>query len=60
MGDQPELDYGGRRNPDGQGFAAFGQVVRGMEVVETMHRQPNEGQYFVDPIPIQTITVIQE
>ncbi len=27
--DQPELDFGGRRNPDGQGFAAFGRVVAG-------------------------------
>ena len=29
IGDQPELDFGGKRNPDGQGFAAFGRVVRG-------------------------------
>src|SRR5262249_8827458 len=27
VGDQPELDFGGKRNPDGQGFAAFGRVV---------------------------------
>src|SRR5437763_17056789 len=27
IGDQPELDFGGKRNPDGQGFAAFGRVV---------------------------------
>ena len=27
VGDQKELDFGGRRNPDGQGFAAFGRVV---------------------------------
>jgi peptidyl-prolyl cis-trans isomerase A (cyclophilin A) len=33
IGDQPELDFGGHRNPDGQGFAAFGQVVEGMDVV---------------------------
>jgi peptidyl-prolyl cis-trans isomerase A (cyclophilin A) len=26
IGDQPSLDYGGKRNPDGQGFAAFGRV----------------------------------
>ncbi|MEW5765292.1 MAG: peptidylprolyl isomerase, partial [Acidobacteriota bacterium] len=29
VGDQPELDFGGRRNPDGQGFAAFGRVISG-------------------------------
>lgn len=33
VGDQPALDFGGARNPDGQGFAAFGRVVRGMDVV---------------------------
>ena len=33
VGPQPALDFGGRRNPDGQGFAAFGQVTAGMEVV---------------------------
>lgn len=33
IGDQPELDFGGQRNPDGQGFAAFGQVIAGEETV---------------------------
>lgn len=36
IGDQPELDFGGRRNPDRQGFAAFGQVVRGMDAVRAI------------------------
>jgi peptidyl-prolyl cis-trans isomerase A (cyclophilin A) len=36
IGDQPELDFGGRRNPDRQGFAAFGRVVRGMDVVRAI------------------------
>ena len=38
IGDQPELDFGGRRNPDGQGFAAFGRVVQGMDVVRAIWR----------------------
>ena len=33
IGPQPGLDFGGTRNPDRQGFAAFGQVVAGIEVV---------------------------
>jgi peptidyl-prolyl cis-trans isomerase A (cyclophilin A) len=33
INDQPSLDFGGHRNPDGQGFAAFGRVVSGMDVV---------------------------
>jgi len=34
IGDQPEMDYGGRRNADGQGFAVFGRVVEGMDLVK--------------------------
>jgi peptidyl-prolyl cis-trans isomerase A (cyclophilin A) len=34
------MDFGGRRNPDGQGFAAFGRVVRGMEVVKAIQASP--------------------
>ena len=54
IGDQPELDYGGRRNPDGQGFAAFGRVRRGMDVVRDIHRQPHEGQRLEPPIKIMS------
>ena len=38
IGDQPELDFGGKRNADGQGFAAFGRVIIGMDVVEAIQR----------------------
>jgi len=44
VSDQPELDFGGRRNPDGQGFAAFGRVIRGLDVVRAIQRAPAEGQ----------------
>ena len=37
LGANPALDYGGKRNPDGQGFAVFGKVVAGMDVVRTIH-----------------------
>ncbi len=53
IGDQPELDFGGRRNPDGQGFAAFGRVIRGMEVVRKIHALPAEGQQITPPLKIQ-------
>lgn len=33
IGDQPQLDFGGMRNPDGQGFAAFGTVTKGEDTV---------------------------
>lgn len=37
VGDNPALDFGGTRNPDGQGFAAFGRVIAGMDVVRRIH-----------------------
>ena len=40
ISNQPEMDFGGRRNPDGQGFAAFGRVVRGMDVVKAIQASP--------------------
>lgn len=55
VGDQPELDFGGRRNPDGQGFAVFGMVVEGMDVVLAIHRSPTAGQSLEPPVPIKKI-----
>src|SRR5215218_1728023 len=52
IGDQPELDFGGARNPDGQGFAAFGQVVAGMEAVRHIQRSPAEAQRLTPPLAI--------
>ena len=59
VGDQPELDFGGRRNPDGQGFGAFGRVVRGMDVVRQIHRSPVQGQSLAPPIGIRGITRVK-
>ena len=52
IGDQPSLDFGGMRNPDGQGFAAFGTVVAGMDVVRAIHAAPHEGQRLTPPVGI--------
>jgi peptidyl-prolyl cis-trans isomerase A (cyclophilin A) len=38
INDQPEMDFGGKRNADGQGFAVFGRVVGGMDVVKKIQR----------------------
>ena len=40
IGDQPEMDFGGKRNPDGQGFAVFGRVIKGAEVVKAIQASP--------------------
>jgi len=52
IGDQSELDFGGKRNPDGQGFAAFGRVVKGMDVVRRIQLAPADGQALTPPVPI--------
>lgn len=52
IGDQPALDYGGKRNPDGQGFAAFGQVIDGMDVVRRIQQSPAQGQALTPAIVI--------
>jgi peptidyl-prolyl cis-trans isomerase A (cyclophilin A) len=53
VGDQPELDFGGRRNPDGQGFAAFGRVRAGMDVVRRIQAAPADGQALAPPVVIR-------
>lgn len=60
INDQPSLDFGGARNPDGQGFAAFGRVVSGMDVVRRIQQSPSstnretnaEAQRLTPPIKI--------
>ncbi|MEZ4699187.1 MAG: peptidylprolyl isomerase [Rhodothermales bacterium] len=55
IGDQPELDFGGRRNPDGQGFAAFGVVVEGMDVVRDIQSRPDSSQMLTEPVRIRGV-----
>lgn len=52
IGNQPDLDFGGKRNPDGQGFAAFGRVVSGMETVRTIQALPAEKQALTPAVEI--------
>jgi peptidyl-prolyl cis-trans isomerase A (cyclophilin A) len=56
IGDQPDLDFDGKRNPDGQGFAAFGKVVKGMEVVKAIQSAPAKGQDLTPPLKILKVT----
>ncbi len=63
IGDNTFLDYGGERNPDGQGYASFGTVVKGMDVVRSIQTQAvgigdvqnnpvTAGQFLTDPVVI--------
>ena len=64
INDQPSLDFGGMRNPDGQGFAAFGKVVSGMDVVRKIQQAPSsadrktntEAQKLTPPITVTKVS----
>jgi peptidyl-prolyl cis-trans isomerase A (cyclophilin A) len=60
VGDQPALDFGGDRNPDGQGFAAFGKVVDGMDVVRAIQQGEADGQMLVETVAITEIERLPE
>lgn len=58
INDQPSLDFGGARNADGQGFAAFGMVLSGMDIVREIQSKPyggGSGQSLEPPIGITNI-----
>ena len=57
--DQPSLDFGGARTPDGQGFAAFGHVLRGMAVVRRIQKAKATGQTLAPPVKILSIRRIR-
>jgi len=64
IGEQPALDFGATRNADEQGFAVFGQVVSGMDVVRAIHESPADaptefeyfqGQLLEEPVVVESI-----
>jgi peptidyl-prolyl cis-trans isomerase A (cyclophilin A) len=55
IGDQASLDFGGMRNPDGQGFGAFGRVIGGMDVVRRIQSGEARGQDLVVPVIIERV-----
>lgn len=58
INDQPELDFGGKRHNDGLGFAAFGKVTKGMDIVLKIQSGDNKNQRLLEPIIIKNITRI--
>jgi len=55
IGDQRGFDFGGENNHDGQGYAAFGKVVKGMSVVDHIYNRKAYGQALNPPVVIQNI-----
>jgi peptidyl-prolyl cis-trans isomerase A (cyclophilin A) len=57
--DTPSLDFGGGRNPDGQGFAAFGAVVEGLDVARRIQRMPaNSEEQLTPPVAIRSARLL--
>ena len=52
IGDQPGFDFGGENNEDGQGYAAFGKVVKGGDILQKIYSQPDRNQSFDPPVHI--------
>lgn len=57
MRDEPALDHGAGRHPDTQGFAAFGQVVSGFEVLENIMKHAEASDFLTREIPILSVTI---
>lgn len=55
IGDQRSIDAGGADTEDGFGYAAFGKVFDGMDVVKRIQGQKSYGDKFDTPIPILRI-----
>jgi peptidyl-prolyl cis-trans isomerase A (cyclophilin A) len=62
---QPSLDFGGTRNPDGQGFAAFGKVTKGMKIVKKIQQEKTTlypalglNQRLINSVKINKIEII--
>lgn len=58
MQDEPELDQGGCRQPDGLGFAAFGEVIAGFDVLESIFQRAEDDEMLSSPIPVSDVSLI--
>jgi len=60
MRDEPELDFGGKRQADGQGFAAFGRVVEGFETLKQIFQRAETDEMLTNRIPIQDVALVDK
>jgi len=63
--DNPQLDFQSKTSPLNQGFAVFGQIVEGMEVIDKIRKTATTGKPGFPglpstPIMIRTITLVSE
>jgi peptidyl-prolyl cis-trans isomerase A (cyclophilin A) len=57
INDQPELNYGGKRYDDGLGFAAFGRITKGRDVLDLIYQTAEKQEYLQNEIAIVSITL---
>lgn len=57
MRDEPALDHGASRHPDHQGFAAFGKIVSGFDVLEQIMQRAESSDFLEHEIPILSVKV---
>ncbi len=56
MRDEPGLDEGGLRHPDGLGFAAFGFIAAGFEHLEKFFEaNASQPEFLEQPTPLRTV-----
>lgn len=60
MRDEPDLDHGGPRHPDGQGFCAFGEVIAGFDVLNLLHGEAGRSELLAPPRRVDAIRVVQD
>ncbi|QTH21489.1 peptidylprolyl isomerase [Rhizorhabdus wittichii] len=56
--DQPALDFGGGRQPDGQGFAAFGMIAEGLDLLDRLFARAESQEILRHEIPIRRIILL--
>ncbi len=59
LDDEPELDFGGRRQPDGQGFAAFGEVIEGFSTLEEIFLRAEPSEVLTKEIPVRNVVIVE-
>jgi len=55
IGDQLQFDYGKGDGEDQEGYAAFGTVFKGMDIVRKIQNERSSGEHFDAPIVISKI-----
>jgi peptidyl-prolyl cis-trans isomerase A (cyclophilin A) len=56
VNNQPELNHGGKRYDDGLGFAAFGRITKGREILDLIYQKAEKQEYLENEIFINSIT----